>query len=79
MKRILVDDLDKDKAEITVARLMGMMSSQPSFGSAAGGAVLFYVGSFIYNILDIQNKKGDTDTADGLAFGTWWMTMSMYQ
>jgi hypothetical protein len=75
MKRILVDDLNVDKVEHTVVRLMGMMSSQPSFGSAVGGAVLFYVGSFIYNILDIQNKKGDTDTADGLAFGVWWMTI----
>lgn len=75
LREILMKNLDAQKLEITIARLTAMMSSQPSFGSAVGGAVLFYVGSFTYNILNIQNMKGDVDTADALAFGMWWMTI----
>jgi hypothetical protein len=59
----------------TKAQLVDMLKSQPSFGSSVGAGILFYAGSFIYTIQDIKNKKGDTDTADALAFGMWWMTI----
>jgi hypothetical protein len=75
IKQMLVHDLDDQTIDKATARLLAMMSAQPSFGSSVGGAVLFYVGSFIYTIFDIKNKKGDTDTADALAFGLWWMTI----
>jgi hypothetical protein len=55
---------------------MAMMSSQPSFGSSVGVAVLFYSGSLIFTILDIQKKKGDNSSANALAFALWWMTIA---
>jgi hypothetical protein len=75
INRMLVDNLDEKTVGKATARLLAMMSAPSSFGSSVGGPVLFYVGSFIYTIFDIKNKKGDTDTADALAFGLWWMTI----
>ncbi|KAK3393873.1 hypothetical protein B0H63DRAFT_505689 [Podospora didyma] len=57
------------------SRLSALSSSQPSFGSAVGAPVVFFVGAFIYNIIDVQTRLGDNDTAHALAFGMWWMTI----
>jgi hypothetical protein len=75
IRNMLVQNLDHQTVDRETARLLAMMSAQQSFGSSVGGPVLFYVGSFIYAIFDINNKKGDSDTADALAFGLWWMTI----
>lgn len=72
---MLVENLDNQTVDRATTRLLAMMSAQQSFGSSVGGPVLFYVGSFIYAIFDINNKKGDSNTADALAFGLWWMTV----
>ncbi|KAI4594568.1 hypothetical protein KJ359_007656 [Pestalotiopsis sp. 9143b] len=40
-----------------------------------GAPILFFVGGFIYTVLDIDNQLGDNDQAHALAFGTWWMTI----
>ncbi|KAI0125419.1 hypothetical protein BJ170DRAFT_696908 [Xylariales sp. AK1849] len=55
------------------ARLQALLASQSSFGSAVGAPVVFFVGAFIYNLIDIRGKLGDNDTAHALAFGMWWM------
>ncbi|KAK9778449.1 hypothetical protein SCAR479_04851 [Seiridium cardinale] len=55
------------------ARLQALLASQTSFGSAVGAPVVFFVGAFIYNLIDIRSKLGDNDTAHALAFGMWWM------
>jgi hypothetical protein len=40
-----------------------------SFGSTVGAPIVFFVGAFIYNMVDIQTRYGDNDTAHALAFG----------
>ncbi|KAK0620509.1 hypothetical protein B0T14DRAFT_567252 [Immersiella caudata] len=57
------------------SKLLALCSSQNSFGSAVGAPVVFFVGAFIYNMVDIQARLGDNDTAHALAFGMWWMTI----
>jgi hypothetical protein len=61
--------------ERAASRLLSIMTSQSGFGSAVGAPVLFYVGSFIYTIVDLSNKISDNDTAHALAFGMWWMVI----
>lgn len=59
--------------EETRTRLLSMMSSQSSFGSAVGAPVIFYLGAFVYTILDLENQKSNQDAAVSLAFGVEWM------
>ncbi|KAK7965170.1 hypothetical protein PG996_000473 [Apiospora saccharicola] len=56
-------------------KLKALLNSQASFGSTIGAPVLFFVGGFIYTVIDIQNSLGDNDSAHALAFGMWWMTI----
>jgi hypothetical protein len=46
-----------------------------SFGSTVGAPILFFVGGFIYTVLDVRNELGENDIAHALAFGMWWMTI----
>jgi hypothetical protein len=55
------------------SRLFGLMTSQYNFGAIAGAPVLFYLGAFLYTILDLSNKPSDQDAAISLAFGVEWM------
>lgn len=52
-----------------------MLACQYSFGSTIGAPVVFYIGSFIYALLEIRAQLGDNDTSHALAFGMWWMTI----
>ena len=65
--------LDIRDIDRTVVHLRAMLACQYSFGANIGAAILLYIGSFIYIILDLQNSIGDIDTARALAFGIWWM------
>ncbi|KAF3008322.1 hypothetical protein E8E14_007413 [Neopestalotiopsis sp. 37M] len=47
-----------------------------NFGTAVGAPVVFFIGSFVYNIIEAETRLGDGDTAHALAFGMWWMTIS---
>ncbi|KAK8139014.1 hypothetical protein PG984_002394 [Apiospora sp. TS-2023a] len=53
-------------------KLKALLNSQ---ASTIGAPVLFFVGGFIYTVIDIQNSLGDNDSAHALAFGMWWMTI----
>ncbi|KAH8675939.1 hypothetical protein BX600DRAFT_494355 [Xylariales sp. PMI_506] len=53
----------------------GTADRPSSFGSTVGAPILFFVGGFIYTVLDIGNTLGDDDQAHALAFGMWWMTI----
>src|SRR5436190_14062536 len=55
------------------ARLLCILSSQASFGAAVGGPVLFYLGAFVYTVLDLLTIPSNQDTAFSLAFGVEWM------
>lgn len=52
-----------------------MFACQHSFGSVVGAPVVFYVGSFVYALIEVGNSLGDNDTSHALAFGMWWMTI----
>ncbi|KAI0135030.1 hypothetical protein F4814DRAFT_443858 [Daldinia grandis] len=56
-------------------KLKALLNSQASFGSTVGAPVLFFVGGFVYTVLDADNNLGDNDTAHALAFGLWWMVI----
>ncbi|KAI1806667.1 hypothetical protein F4811DRAFT_568481 [Daldinia bambusicola] len=56
-------------------KLKALLNSQASFGSTVGAPVLFFLGGFVYTVLDADNTLGDNDTAHALAFGLWWMVI----
>ncbi|OTB06600.1 hypothetical protein M426DRAFT_104756 [Hypoxylon sp. CI-4A] len=56
-------------------KLKALLNCQESFGSTIGAPILFFLGSFIYTIVDSDNDLGDNDTAHALAFGLWWMVI----
>jgi len=56
-------------------RLKSMLACQYSFGSTVGAPVIFYIGSFIYAVLEIRSLLGDNDTSHALAFGMWWSSI----
>ena len=60
-------------SDIRSARLLGLLSSQVGFGVTVGAPVIFYLGAFVYTILDLSNKPSDQDAAISLAFGVEWM------
>lgn len=66
---------EDERLERIKTRLLCMMSSQFSFGSAVGAPVVFYLGQFVYTILDLLGKRGDQDAGNSLAFGVEWMVI----
>ncbi|KAI1383585.1 uncharacterized protein F4822DRAFT_82104 [Hypoxylon trugodes] len=80
---VMVDEYEAAKAAgrrndevVTLStKLKALLNSQASFGSAVGAPVLFFLGGFIYTVLDSDSSLGDNDTAHALAFGLWWMVI----
>ena len=60
-------------AEKGRSRLLNLLGAQMSFGSAVGSPVLFYLGAFVYTILDLRNDPSSQDAAISLGFGIEWM------
>ncbi|KAI1749445.1 hypothetical protein F4782DRAFT_549731 [Xylaria castorea] len=56
-------------------KLKALLNSQASFGSTVGASILFFVGGFIYTVIDSESSLGDNDTAHALALGIWWMVI----
>ncbi|KAI1382475.1 hypothetical protein F4677DRAFT_401989 [Hypoxylon crocopeplum] len=63
----------QEEAVSLSTKLKALLNSQASFGSTIGAPILFFVGGFVYTVLDVENNLGDNDTAHALAFGIWWM------
>lgn len=59
----------------TQTRLRTMLNCQYSFGSMVGAPVLFFLGGFVFALLQSLQDLGDEDTALALAFGQWYMTI----
>jgi hypothetical protein len=59
----------------TKTRLRTMLHCQYSFGSMVGAPVIFFLGGFVFALLQSLEGLGDEDTAEGLAFGMWYMTI----
>lgn len=55
------------------SRLLNLLGAQSSFGSAVGSPVLFYLGAFVYTILDLRSNPSSEDAAISLGFGIEWM------
>jgi hypothetical protein len=60
-------------SEKSRSRLLNLLGAQSSFGSAVGSPVLFYLGAFVYTILDLRNNPSSQDAAISLGFGIEWM------
>jgi hypothetical protein len=54
-------------------RLLAMLGSQYSFGAAVGAPVFFYLGAFIYTIIDLESDPSNLNSAISLALGIEWM------
>ena len=67
--------VSSDVIQETKTRLRAMLACQYSFGSIVGAPVVFYLGSFIYALIEIRGSLGDNDTSHALAFGMWWMSI----
>jgi hypothetical protein len=55
------------------SRLLNLLGAQSSFGGAVGSPVLFYLGAFVYTILDLRTNPSSQDAAIALGFGIEWM------
>jgi hypothetical protein len=53
--------------------LLNLLSAQGDFGTLIGAPVVFYLGGFVYTILDLLSKPSVQDAAISLAFGVEWM------
>lgn len=69
-----VDTTEEEQAQ-SQARLISLLGAQSDFGTAVGAPVLFYLGAFVYTILDLQSDPSDQDSAISLAFGVEWMVI----
>jgi hypothetical protein len=72
-KKEIFEAVMKSNADERHSRLLGLMTSQYDFGAIAGAPVLFYLGAFVYTILDLNNNRSDEDAAISLAFRVEWM------
>jgi len=67
------DHAPKEGYEKARSRLLNLLGAQSSFGELVGSPVLFYLGTFLYMVLDLRNSLSDEDTAISLGFGIEWM------
>ena len=54
-------------------RLAHLVTSQLPFGAMVGAPVVFYLGAFIYTVLDLLENPSDQDRAISIAYGVEWM------
>ncbi len=59
----------KDGCEKARSRLLNLLGAQISFGEQVGSPVLFYLGAFVYAILDLRTSLSDEDSAISVSFG----------
>jgi hypothetical protein len=67
---LVAENLDQPILAETLIRLM---TSQSPFGAIVGAPVVFYLGAFIYTILDLLVEPSNQNAAYSLAFGVEWM------
>lgn len=63
----------KDGYEKARSRLLNLLGAQSSYGELIGSPVLFYLGTFLYTVLNLQSSLSDEDTAISLGFAIEWM------
>ena len=62
-------------ADESMSRLLNLLEAQASFGGAVGSPVLFFLGAFIYTILDLKQNPSSEDAAISLGYGIEWMNI----
>ncbi|PMD34068.1 hypothetical protein L207DRAFT_517297 [Hyaloscypha variabilis F] len=67
------DHAPKEGYEKARSRLLNLLGAQSSFGELVGSPVLFYLGTFLYTVLDLRSSLSNEDTAISLGFGIEWM------
>lgn len=67
--------LVKREIRKTKTRLRTMLNCQYSFGSMVGAPVVFFLGGFIFALVQSLQSFGNEDIALALAFGQWYMTI----
>jgi len=60
------------KSRLFIARLC---HQQLPFATQVGVPLIFYIGAFVYSLVDAQQRLGDNDTAHSIAFGLWYFTI----
>jgi hypothetical protein len=55
--------------EVAQSRLLNLLGAQSAFGAIVGAGVLFYLGGFVYTILDLLSNPSDQDSALAVGFG----------
>ncbi|ROW01383.1 hypothetical protein VPNG_07612 [Cytospora leucostoma] len=58
-----------------IVDLKEKLANSYSFGSMVGAPVVFFLGGFIFALVQSIQSLGDEDTALALAFGQWYMTI----
>jgi hypothetical protein len=52
--------------------------TRSSFGATVGATVVFFMGAFVYALIDTLEDLGNEDTSLSLAFGMWWMIIPQF-
>jgi hypothetical protein len=73
LESLSTSKIPSERNEQRRVRLLAMLGSQYSFGAAVGAPVFFYLGAFIYTIIDLESDPSNLDSAISLAFGVEWM------
>lgn len=72
-ERLLVPHYPPSCVQHIPERLTRLITSQLPFGAIVGAPVVFYLGSFIYTVLDLLDNPSDQDRAISIAYGVEWM------
>ncbi|KAI1766902.1 hypothetical protein GGR53DRAFT_527888 [Hypoxylon sp. FL1150] len=73
--KVFRTDYQRRRILTVKSRLKSMLDSQVSFGSSVGAAIMFYIGSFIWSVYEVEEDLGSYITAHQLACGMFWMTI----
>lgn len=69
------NDRDRNRFTKVKNQLSAMLDSQMNFGLIVGAPAIYYVGAFIYTIIEMRESLGDNDVSQALAFGEFWMVI----
>jgi hypothetical protein len=71
--KLILDQLvDPPTAKLFMNRVCGHFWS---FSQVVGVPLIFYVGAFIFGLIDAKARLGENDTAHSIAFGLWYIVV----
>jgi hypothetical protein len=72
LEQKVVDEIRNGDPADAKEKLRKILTLHPSFGIQVAAPVLFYLGAYVYSLLDAATRLGDNDTAHSIAFGIWY-------